>query len=266
MTQKIFKGLRFHFSLFTSYFLLLTSAWAFSFGIDPSHLTFESSPSETVLQTLYVVNSSASTVKLMLSVEEWTLQADGAKQFGAVGSSPSGCGAWIEIEPKTLQLTQGEKKPVTVTLKTPDTSVGGHQAVVFAQNVPETPADQEGRVQLLGKVGALIYQETLGSTRHDIKVSSAGLVAEFRNQALTLNLENTGNAYTLATIRALLLRQSDGALQGELELEPFKSLPGQQKTVLVAFKTPLPPGQYILLVTVEPEKGEPVVIEENFTL
>ena len=242
------------------------SAWAFSFGVDPSHLNFKTKPGDSTVQQLNVINYGKDAVQLSLSVEEWTLQSDNAKAFGLPGFSPYGCGAWITVEPQTLSLAPGQTGTVTVVMATPTDSVGGHQAVVFAQNLPDLAKQKDGAAALVGKVGAIVYQDTDGSSAAKFTAQQQGIEAEMRTQTMHLEVKNTGNTFVSCGGYAMILKEDTGVVVDRQNLSGWPLLPGDVKTPTVTFnKQPLGPGKYLFLVSVESEGLDPVVIEEGFT-
>ena len=252
---------------FLSLFFLASTAHAFSFGVDPSHLNFKTKPGETSIQQLTLVNYGKEPMQLSLSIEEWKLLPDGAKEFGRPGLSVFGCGAWIKVEPQTITLPAQGKTQVTVLMLTPTDSVGGHQAVVFAQNIPSLKDDKPGRVPLVGKVGTLIFQDTDGATDAKFSVKQAGLDMDTRSQTLHLTVKNEGNTYVACSGYAMILREESGAVIDRQTLPKWPLLPGDSNKADVVFnKQPLPAGKYLFLVTVESEGLDPVVVEEAFTL
>lgn len=244
---------------------LSSGAYAFSLGIDPAHLDFKTKPGEAEVQQLAVVNDTNDTIQVDLSVEEWKLMPDGAKQFGAPGFSKSGCGPWLTLEPSMLKLAGNEKKMLTVRLLTPADSQGGHQAVVFAQNIPSAK-DMQGKVPFVGKVGALVIQETVGSTIPALEVKDVGFDLGTHGQTMNLFLRNTGNCFVRSSGSAMILKEGSGEVLVRKDLPKWQSLPGDVLKPQVVFEKPLPAGKYIMLVTIQSDALEPVVLEEAFTI
>lgn len=241
------------------------SLWAFSLGVDPSHLDFKTKPGEAAVQQLWVINDSADKLQVALSVEEWTLRDDGSKLFVAPGETPNGCGAWITLEPSVLTLAGNEKKSVTVRLVTPASSQGGHQAVVFAQNLPDAKQNA-GRVPFVGKVGALVLQETVGSSVPALEVKNIGLQVDLHSQSMTLFLRNVGNTFIRTTGSAMIIKENSGEVVQRIDLPKWQTLPGTLLKPTVTFKQPLPAGKYVMVMTVKSEGLDPVVLEDAFTL
>lgn len=246
-----------------SWLLLTMSAFAFSFGIDSPSIHITSSAGSSTEKELVVYNQSAEEMAIKVSVQDWKYREDRTKLFMRSGDSPYSCAAWITPEQNSFTLAPNEKKKFKFTFKTPTDAKGGHQAVLFFEGVPSKADTKKATgVQILGKIGAIIYQHTEGKTTAKGQLGDISASATGRSISVTMQFLNIGDDWLQPKANAVLV-DSKGKTVARGDFTVLKTLPGESASGTTTLKSfiPLEAGTYKVIVTVD--TGEDVLMKET---
>ncbi len=251
--------------------LMAGTVFAFAFGIDTPSFHLKTSPGETKDNELVVYNQSNSDLNILVSVEDWKYRENRTKQFLKKGTSQFSCGNWIEPEETSFVLAAGQKRKFHFKLRTPQNADGGHQAVLFFEGIPAGSDDAavktkkgkpHGGVVIIGKIGALIYQETTGKTKASGEIIDLFGKAQGDNVLASVKFKNTGNTW-LEVQGNVVAIDEQGMTIGRGDLAPIKILPGETvlSQIKVVFENTGITGRPKLLATLD--YGEELLVKET---
>jgi hypothetical protein len=237
--------------------LLSTNVFAFSFGLDKPSIYFKTSSLEVLTETIVIYNRSDKPLKIAVSVQDWLYRENRTKKFLNAGESPYSCADWISFEESSFIIEPKKRKNFKFKLRTPNKAEGGHQAVIFFEGSPVKKETEHlelnsSGVEVIGKIGAIIYQETLGETKTTGEITD---IALFRQKGVIkayVKFQNTGDNIIQAKGNIVFINDKKETIaRGDISL--IKTLPAEtaQGVAIIEEFAELNKGNYDVLTTLE---------------
>lgn len=234
------------------------------FGISPIRAEHQIKPGDSLTDVFNIRNNAPGPIRIRVYVENWTLQPDGTATF--IGSAPTtySCKDWIIVNPQDFRLGPGETRTVRYTMTAPPETVpGGYHASVSFETVPDVPKGKAAsRMLFTGKIAAAVYV-VAGAPAIEGDLVDMTIGTKNNAQAVILALANTGRTH-YRTKGKIQVFDASGKKVLDFILPDDVVLPESRKNVACALPSPLAPGSYRVVCTLD--IGRPELMEMERTL
>ena len=224
-----------------------------SISVAPLSVLFEAQPGETGTAGFVIRNTGTEAADITITLHDWWRTAEGGFLIYEPESLEQSCAGWIVYSAEETTLEPGEEEVVTVDLLVPATVVGDHWAVFLVEEQP-SPAEEdqadEGltnttRVAVTYAVKVLYVDPVhrdLNAEIREIEVLGQEPL-QFR-----LVFANTGTSH-VTTSGSVEVRDIFGETVRSFAVDPFPSLPGEEKYILIEdpSEEPLPNDLYYVI-------------------
>lgn len=242
------------------------SQFVFAAGIpriNPLKVEEKMLPGETKEGTITLSNSHKEVMHLKIYVQDWaytSLEGNGTKKFAPAGLLPFSCSRWLRVFPEQLSLSPGESQKIRYTLSIPADAKGGYHSALFFESA--LAQNQEGIVNVSGRLASLIYVEVTGTIQRECKINALHLIRKDHSKILELQLDfqNTGNTH-LTIEPAFNLLNSEGALVARGAFPKIYTLPNDSVTTTTTWPGNLSEGVYDVILTVDLGENQVLVKE-----
>ena len=162
-------------------------------------------PGESREDALLVQNNTDETVNLLLYPADSTPSTDGGFALEQSMEPRDEVGKWVKLSEEEINLGPREQKivPFVITIPAdPKPDVGEHTGGILIQKV-ELPAENEGGLRLLTRVGVRIYVTIPGIIQESLEIENVQVeVDEAKNLVVvTTSVKNTGNVSQNVTVQ-----------------------------------------------------------------
>lgn len=230
-------------------------------SVAPARFELEMQPGS---ETTVVVNldyhstaGSSQPVRILASLNDWTIDRDGQVQFEKANTLPNSASPWLIYSPAETTVTPGNLHAIRVTISVPkDATPGDHLTALIVEQRPDNIKLNENRRQMVirYRMGAVFYikvpqlrrQGSLESLRAEVKEDQV---------IVTPLLKNAGNS----VVRPLTsLKVTDSSGVSVVDLPQRESLPllgGAELAQPLVVETRLAPGTYNVKYRVDFQDG-----------
>ena len=230
-------------------------------SLAPARLELEMQPGSetTVVINLdyHTTSENAQPVRIVASLNDWTIDRDGQVRFERVNSLPNSASSWLIYSPAETTVMPGNLHAIRVTVSVPkDATPGDHLTALIVEQRPDNIRLNENRRQMVirYRMGAVFYIKVPQLRRQG---SLESLRAEKKDDQILVTplLKNTGNT----VIRPLTsLKVTDSTGVAVAELPPKESLPllgGAELVQPLVLESRLAPGTYTVKYRVDFQDG-----------
>jgi hypothetical protein len=236
--------------------------------INPLKVEEKMLPGEIKEGTITLSNSQKEVMHLKIYVQDWAYdssQGNGTKKFASPGLLPFSCSGWLRVYPEQLSLSPGESQKIRYILSVPADAHGGYHSALFFESA--LAQNQEGVVNISGRLASLIYVEVTGTIKRECKINSFRLTREEHSKILELQLDfkNRGNTH-LAIEPTFNLLNREGALVARGAFPKIYTLPNDSVTKTTTWPGNLSEGVYDVILTVDLGENQVLVKEWKITV
>lgn len=229
--------------------LFLSSGTAAAKGllVSPSRLSVTAAPGASVDETLVLTPTTAERTRVTISIETFSLDADGKPWRGPGSETPRSRKSLIEVDPKSLFLEDGKAVSLRVKLTPPAPAVGSYWAAIVLEVEPvETMGAGETPIDVVTRLVVPVFFTVAGGTAPRLVLED--LIARPMADGsveITATVENTGSDI-VRTPAFLTLEEPGpgGPIEvATLEIPGLTFLPGFPRRIraVINAKAPLPP-------------------------
>jgi len=231
-------------------------------SLAPARLELEMQPGQ---ETTVVVNldyhstaENAPPVRIVASLNDWTIDRDGQVQFERANTLPNSASSWLIYSPAETTVIPGNIHAIRVTVSVPkDATPGDHLTALIVEQRPDNIkllTENRRQVVIRYRMGAVFYIK-VPQLRRQGSLESLRAEATADQVVVTPLLKNAGNS----VIRPLTsLKVTDSAGVSVAELPQKESLPvlgGAELLQPLVLETRLAPGTYTVKYRVDFQDG-----------
>ena len=230
-------------------------------SVAPARFELEMQPGT---ETTVVVNldyhsttENSQPVRLMASLNDWTIDRDGQVKFEKANTLPNSASSWLIYSPAETTVTPGNLHAIRVTISVPkDATMGDHLTALIIEQRPDNLKLNQNRRQMVIRYRmAAVFYIKVPNLRRQGSLESLRAEAKGDQVIVTPLLKNAGNT----VIRPLTsLKVTDRTGASVVELPQKESLPllgGAELMQPLVLETRLSPGTYNVKYRVDFQDG-----------
>jgi len=177
---------------------IATPAFSFGIGLQPTTVEIPVEPGDRQRQVINLGNvHQEDTISLTLGLADWALDPNGQIQLTPPGESQTSAAEWVRFSPAFVTLKPGETEQIIVDMAAPirvEREGDYRFALIASTLLPEERSGQSG-VWKKYQIASLFYL-TMGNAESHPEVTGAAItLSPEGEQAVTFDLENSGNAH-----------------------------------------------------------------------
>jgi hypothetical protein len=230
-------------------------------SLAPARLELEMQPGSetTVVVNLdyHSVAENSQPVRIVASLNDWTIDRDGQVEFGRPNTLPNSASSWLIYSPAETTVIPGNLHSIRVTISVPkDATPGDHLTALIVEQRPDNIKLDQNRRQMVirYRMAAVLYIK-VPQLRRLGSLESLHAEAKGDQVIITPLLKNGGNS----VIRPLTsLKVTDSSGVSVVELPQKESLPllgGAELIQPLVLETRLAPGTYNVKYRVDFQDG-----------
>jgi P pilus assembly chaperone PapD len=238
-----------------------------SFSVSPIRVEAKGEPGGTYADAMEIFNEGSEQVRIKVLVRDWHLTENGTPIFEKGGAQARSCAAWLKINPVDFLLQPGEKKAVRYSVTIPaDTPAGGYWGAFVFETVPIIkPGEKTSSVALKGNIASILYV-TVGQPAAVGDIAHMALQQAADATAIAVTLSNDGTVPFRVKGEVKITDAASGAAVRTLPLPDAPVLAGYSRTFTLPIDSPLPPGSYVALATIDIGAGSLLAGEISFAI
>lgn len=236
---------------------LLVSATTFSalgsVSVAPLSMVFDANPGETDTAAFVIRNTGSEPADVTITLHDWWRTAEGGFLIYEPGTLDQSCAEWTVFSAEAITLEPGEEEQISVELLVPESIRGDHWAVFLVEEQP-TPVEED-------QADEGLTNTTRVAVTYAVKILYVDPVhrdlnAEIREIELLgqdpllfrVIFANTGASHA-TTEGTVEVRDIFGETVRSYRIDPFPSLPGEEKHILIEDPSdePLPDDLYYVI-------------------
>jgi len=202
-----------------------------SITVSPIRVEHLVNQGEEGTDTIAVTNDGASSTRIQVSIEDWSMTIDGTPNFIKSGNNAYSCSGWIQINPTDFRVEPGQTTEVRYTVTVPEgIEDGGFRAAIIFETVPEVTIGERSKgVSLRGRIATILY-EMVG--KPDLECYANSLKVDVKKEGVDfiLALQNTGKAH-VRTKGSIMIKDSTGGDAFEVEVPDVPVLPESKRDI-----------------------------------
>lgn len=178
---------------------VLTTGMAQAFSLSPPIVDMQVETGKPVQGTLRIANTTDRVRTYHVSAENFVARGEEGQQDFISDANHTGLASWIIPQDASVTLEPNEVRDFSYTIAVPSNAPpGGHYAALFFSNVAEG-TQEESRVGVGAKTGALFLIRVSGTIREDARLESFRVGSPTRTNRLPVSFElrvrNLGNVH-----------------------------------------------------------------------
>lgn len=226
------------------------------FVVGPGKVELEVAPGQTKTTVITVSNRMGEAKTFYLDVEDFTGSRNPQETVLLLGNErgPYSLKDYISFETKVFELQHGERAviPVTVTLPTDAEPGGRYGSVLVSTASKEATSDQKSAI--VSRLGVLFFVKTPGEVNEEGELKGFSTINNqkfFGGGPVTFRLlyENNGSVY-LNPYGEVSIKNIIGKDVGEVEVDPWFSLPQSLRVREISWDRPLLFGRYTAVASI----------------
>lgn len=230
-------------------------------SVAPARFELEMLPGS---ETTVVVNidyhnpsETSQPVRLVASLNDWTIDRDGQVQFAKANTLPNSASPWLIYSPAETTITPGNLHAIRVTIAVPkDATPGDHlSALIIEQRADNIKLTDNRRQMVIRYRMASVFYIKVPQLRRHGSLESLRAEAKEGQVIVTPHLKNAGNS----VVRPLTsLKVTDTSGVSIVDLPQRESLPllgGAELVQPFVVETRLAPGTYNVKYRVDFQDG-----------
>jgi hypothetical protein len=230
-------------------------------SLAPARIELEMQPgSETTLVVnldYHSNNQSSQPVRIVASLNDWTIDRNGQVQFEKANTFPNSASPWLIYSPAETTVIPGNLHAIRVTVSVPkDATPGDHLTALIVEQRPDNLKLSENRRQVVirYRMGAVFYIK-VPQLRRQGSLESLRAEAKGDQVIVTPVLKNAGNS-VIRPLTSLRVTDSSGVPIAELpQKESLPVLGGAELMQPLVLETRLAPGTYSVKYRVDFQDG-----------
>ena len=231
-------------------------------SLAPARLELEMRPGQetTVVVNLdyHSVANNAQPVRIVASLNDWTIDRNGQVQFQRANTLPNSASSWLIYSPAETTVTPGNLHAIRVTVSVPkDATPGDHlSALIIEQRPDNIKVLTENRRQMVIRYRmAAVFYIKVPQLRRQGSLESLRAEASGDQVVVTPLLKNAGNS-VIRPLTSLKVTDSSGTAVAELpQKESLPVLGGAELIQPLVVETRLAPGTYTVKYRVDFQDG-----------
>jgi hypothetical protein len=230
-------------------------------SLAPARFELEMQPES---ETTVVVNldyhsttESSQPVRIVASLNDWTIDRDGQVQFEKANTLPNSASPWLIYSPAETTVTPGNLHAIRVTITVPkDATPGDHLTALVIEQRPDNIKLNENRRQMVIRYRmAAVFYIKVPQLHRQGSLESLRAEAKADQVIVTPLLKNAGNS-VLRPLTSLKVTDSSGVPVVELpQKESLPLLGGAELMQPFVIETRLSPGTYNVKYRVDFQDG-----------
>lgn len=229
-------------------------------SLAPARLELEMQPgSETtvVINLDYHSTDHTQPVRIVASLNDWTIDRDGQVQFEKANTLPNSASPWLIYSPAETTVIPGNLHAIRVTVSVPkDATPGDHLSALIIEQRPDNIKLNENRRQMVIRYRmAAVFYIKVPQLRRQGSLESLRAEAKGDQVIVTPLLKNAGNS-VVRPLTSLKVMNSAGTAVAELpQKESLPLLGGAELMQPLVLETRLAPGTYNVKYRVDFQDG-----------
>ena len=225
--------------------------------IDQTKIRLFIPPGQAKSGAITVDNPTDRVLTVKVYAEDWVYASaqDGTKEFMVAGTGPFSGAQWIIFVPSEFTLPPFGRQTINYTVKVPADAMGGHYAVLFFETSGAGLEEGVG-VNLLVRIGTIFYIEPEGTIRRSCEINDLKVAKiDGESLAISLNFKNNGNVDITGKTTFDLI-DKNGLVYARGAFNEVYAQPQDTAKLNAAWKDPIPPGTYDLVITLDLSKQQ----------
>lgn len=230
-------------------------------SLAPARIELEMQPGTetTVVVNLdyHTTNQNSQPVRIVASLNDWTIDRDGQVQFERPNTLPNSASSWLIYSPAETTVTPGNLHAIRVTVTVPkDATPGDHLTALIVEQRPDNLRLNENRRQMVirYRMGAVFYIKVPQLKRIG-SLESLRAEATGDQVVVTPLLKNSGNS-VIRPLTSVKVTDSAGVPVAELpQKESLPLLGGAELVQPLVLETRLAPGSYTVKYRIDFQDG-----------
>jgi hypothetical protein len=205
----------------------------------------------------HTTNENSQPVRIVASLNDWTIDRNGQVQFGRPNTLPNSASAWLIYSPAETTVTPGNLHAIRVTISVPiDATPGDHLTSLIVEQRPDNIKLNENRRQMVIRYRmAAVFYIKVPPLRRIGFLESLQAEATEDQVVVTALLKNAGNT-VIRPLTSLKVTDSAGVAVAELpQRESLPLLGGAELAQPVVLETRLAPGAYTVKYRIDFQDG-----------
>ncbi len=244
------------------------------FTIGPGKTEVFLDPGEETIREIKITNRTGRAVDFRITTEDFRGTATGETPLQLLGTERGPYSLVDYLDPETQEFTlgHGQRMILPVKISIPeDAEPGGRYGAVLVSALPpplegeEAEERAKGQVRVIGRIGSLFFVRVKGDVEEE--GSLTGFKTADNSQVYVkgpidfeLFYENTGSVH-LNPYGKIEIKNVFGRKVGEMELDPWFTLPGSLRIRKVTFNREWMLGRYT--ATAQINRGYSDIIDEK---
>jgi hypothetical protein len=203
------------------------------------------------------ISDNAQPVRIVASLNDWTIDRDGQVQFERANTLPNSASPWLIYSPAETTVIPGNLHAIRVTVSVPkDATPGDHLSALIIEQRPDNIRVNENRRQMVirYRMAAVFYIKVPQLRRHG-SLESLRAEATSDQVVVTPLLKNAGNS-VIRPLTSLKVTDSSGVSVAELpQKESLPVLGGAELLQPLVVEARLAPGTYTVKYRVDFQDG-----------
>ena len=202
-----------------------------------------------------------SPMRLVASLNDWTMTRDGQVQFFPAGTRTDSATSWMLYSPGEASVAPGTTHQIRVTISVPPNAVAGdHLAALIIEQRPEDLRSSGNSRQMVVRyrMASVFYIKVGGVTR---KGDLRDLLAESHAGGVVVKplLVNAGNSVVRPTASITVLNSAGETVADVPEIETLPVLASSESAQEVTIDKQLPVGKYTVKYRVDFQTGQQAI-------
>lgn len=222
---------------------------------DLAYFDLSLQPGESAEPTVRFANhGEIATGTSVFVADVYTLHG-GGMGMADIGDPRTGASEWLDFDAAELTLEPGESVEQSFTVRVPDGTPPGDYitSIVIQNSEPLDVGDENERFDQTVRQGIAVSIDIPGAREPEMGVGDVRHSVSGGGSVLEIDLENTGNAHLRPSGTVSLLDET-----GQLLADSLVSLgtvyAGTGTVIELSFTDDLPPGEYLVSLTLEDEE------------
>jgi hypothetical protein len=230
-------------------------------SLAPARFELEMQPGSetTVVVNLDYHSSTANSqpVRIVASLNDWTIDRDGQVQFSKAGTLPNSASPWLIYSPAETTVTPGNIHSIRVTISVPKNATPGDHlsALIIEQRADNLKLNENLRQVVIRYRMASVFYIKVPQLRRQGSLESLRAEAKEGQVIVTPLLKNAGNS-VVRPLTSLKVTDSSGAAVVDVPQKEFLPLLGGAELAQpLVVETRLAPGTYSVKYRVDFQDG-----------
>jgi len=227
-------------------------------------------PGASVTGTVVLKNIGQSAQEVKLYQTDYLFFSNSTSEYPEAGTLPRSNARWIQYSPRQVTIQPGEEQTVSYEISVPraDTLSGTYWSMIMVEPLLAEPTGSgdstKFSVQAVMRYGIQMITQIGNTGRVAVRFLKRELLRQNGQWWLMLDVQNTGERWMRPDVW-LELYGGNGGTQKKLAADRYRLFPGTSVRYKFELKD-VPPGDYQVLVIVDPKDSQPFGAQYSLTL